>query len=1373
MDQPIVKPIIMTKTLAGLLIGCWCVLTTAQAAWQMKQAPIMTRWAALVDTNNPLPEYPRPQMVRSDWKNLNGLWQFQAGATNDAVPVGQTLASQILVPYPMESAISGVMKHNAFSWYRRTFTVPAAWSGKRVILHFEAVDWRAMVYVNGTQVGLHQGGYDPFSYDVTANLNGGNNELIVQVYDPVDDGGQPRGKQTLSPWWIMYTSSSGIWQPVWLEPVDAAGVSDLKLVPDVDHAQLRLTVNTYATNGVTVQATVSSNGVTVSSVTGNPQTELSVAVPKANLWSPDNPFLYDLNISVLQGGVTNDTVTSYFGMRKISVQTVNGVPQMFLNNQPCFQMGTLDQGFWPDGLYTAPTDEALKFDLEQHKAMGFNLVRKHIKVERQRWYYWADKLGLLVWQDMPSCNSYTMWPVAVDPNQFIAELTNMVATHWNSPAIILWVTFNEGQGQTSTGQTNTPYLVQLVKNLDPTRLVNQASGGGYYGVGDIFDNHNYPHPGSPFSSTLVPVDGEYGGIGFQAPGHLWDEGKAAFNALTYSTNDIAPLYDSFCEELVTYKAKQGLNAAVYTQITDVEDEINGLMTYDRAILKPDLNLIRLANKKAIEGYRYYSPVLPSSETAGRAWTYTTTPPAANWMANSFNDSAWSNGVAGFGGGLTSVIRTKWTASDIWLRQGFKAGPLTPADRSRLAFSLFHDEACEIYLNGVLAGSATGYNATYGIFAMNAAGQQALISNGTNIIAVHCRNTTGGQDIDVGIVRENLVVDWPAVPTDYAEYWPLNEAAGAVAEDAIGNRNPGTVNNAAWSAAGKLNGCLTFNGSNSYGQVNRTISNDFSLSFWVKTTQTGGTGQWYNGKGLVDGEVFGVANDFGTALVGNQFAFGTGNPDVTILATTAINDGAWHHCVATRQQATGTLRVYVDGTLQNSGTGSTNALTSATRLRLGGILTGGNFFNGSLDDVKTFPRALGSNEVAALYADGAAWPAAPANFTAQAGYRRVALNWSAPPFVTGYDLKRATRNGGPYAPIASLTTPYYTDTAVTNGITYYYVVTAGNGQGSSANSAQVIATPSLSGVLATWLKADNLAGLANNAAIANWQDASGNGNNATQSTAGWRPTYRTNVINGLPAVRFNAANKTYLATPSSAPEDFTLLCVFRSTQGSGTGSLYYQGAGLISGEVSGTMLDFGTCLFADGRVCAGTGDADVAVVSTNGFNDGSAHLMTFKRTAQTGRTDLYVDGVAMGYTNGNQCALLAPSRLVLGAQQVLNNYFTGDLAELKIYRAALVNSDRADQETILAAKWGTPLAGQAVVVETNAPVRLTASASAAALVVSWPLSAMGAQLYYATNLTSPVHWQSVTNPLDSDGVNFSVTLPTQEEQGFYQLVTPPQ
>jgi hypothetical protein len=752
---------ILFKALKAIpIIAATLFIVTRCEAWQMKQAPLMTPWAYLVDTNAPLPEYPRPQMVRSHWLNLNGIWQFQPTVTNSAIPTGQTLSSQILVPYPMESAISGVMQYSEFSWYRRTFSVPSGWSGQRILLHLDAVDWQATVYVNGQQVGVHQGGYDPFSYDVTPYLNGGTNELIIGVYSPEDNGGQPRGKQTLYPGGIMYTSSSGIWQPAWLEPVDASGIQNLKIVPDVDDSQVKLAVNCYSTSGVSVNVQVTSNGIPVSSTAGNPQTELSIPVQNPLLWSPQNPFLYGLQIWTVHNGVTNDSVSSYFGMRKISVVTTNGVPQIYLNNQPYFEMGPLDQGFWPDGIYTAPTDAALKYDLQMEKALGFNMVRKHIKVERQRWYYWADTLGLLVWQDMPTCNSYTgnPSPPAVNPLDFISELSALVTNHFNSPSIIMWDVFNEGQGEVGSGdgvgQTNTAYLVQLVQSLDPSRLVNQASGGNYFGVGNVFDVHSYPDPGAPASTTQVPVDGEFGGIAWHVPDHLWNPVLAGSGYLLASSLlNFASLYDGYLNEAVNYKspANGELNAAVYTQITDVENECNGLMTYDR-LLKPDLDSIYGSNAKAITGQETAATVVPTSQVVPQPWQWTTNAVPSNWYATNFDASSWSSGLAGFGTTDPGVApNTAWTTTGyIYLRRSFNPGSLTQQQINNLTFITYHDEDVAIYINGVLAGSAAGYSSAYVPVAMNAAGQSAIIPNATNVLAVSCHQTTGGQFIDVGI-----------------------------------------------------------------------------------------------------------------------------------------------------------------------------------------------------------------------------------------------------------------------------------------------------------------------------------------------------------------------------------------------------------------------------------------------------------------------------------------------------------------------------------------------------------------------------------------------------------------------------------------------
>ncbi|MDB6108550.1 MAG: glycoside hydrolase family 2, partial [Pedosphaera sp.] len=565
-------------SLSSLYILTALFFPSVSRAWQVKQAPLMTDWAQLVSTNNPLPEYPRPQMVRTNWLNLNGIWQFQAGTISDPVPTNQILAREILVPFPMESALSGIAEYHDRSWYRRTFTVPAAWSGNRILLHLDAVDWESEVFINGNSVGIHRGGYDPMSHDITSYLSGtGPQELIVRDYDPTDNAGEPRGKQTLHPGGIMYTSCSGIWQPVWLEPVPATSVADLKLVPDIDNNRLNVTVTVSGpTNGVTVRAVARIGTNLVGSITGAPGAQLLLPVPSATLWSPTNPFLYDLDIVLSNGPTRLDSVTSYFGMRKISLGIIGGFTKMLLNNQFVFQFGPLDQGFWPDGIYTAPTDDALKSDIEQAKTIGFNMVRKHIKVERARWYYWADKLGILVWQDMPSLNSYTGSPQPVDVPQFETELVRLVQTHWNYPSIIMWVVFNEAQGQHDTAA-----LVQEVKTLDPSRLVNQASGGDYFGVGDVLDSHSYPNPGYPTSASQAVANGEFGGVGLGITNHTWAPGWGYVAAT--NGDDLAAQFEGFCGQLSGFVQNHGLSAAVYTEITDVETELNGLYTYDRKV----------------------------------------------------------------------------------------------------------------------------------------------------------------------------------------------------------------------------------------------------------------------------------------------------------------------------------------------------------------------------------------------------------------------------------------------------------------------------------------------------------------------------------------------------------------------------------------------------------------------------------------------------------------------------------------------------------------------------------------------------------------------------------------------------------------------
>ena len=726
----------------------------ADAQWQMKKGPLMTKWAAEVKPDSVLPEYPRPQLTRPDWLNLNGVWEYQPGADGDATPTGKKLGSEILVPFPVESAISGVMEHHDRLWYRRQFTVPAEWKGRQTILHFGAVDYESEVLVNGKSVGVHKGGYDPFSYDVTPFLTAdGPQELIVRVFDPTYSGGQPRGKQTLKPGGIMYTSCSGIWQSVWIEPVAAGGIENIKIVPDVDGKQVKVTVNTYGGASAPVDISVKDGPESVGVGRGAAGSEIVIPIANPKLWSPDSPHLYDLAVSVTgPADKPVDSVGSYFGMRKIEIgDTGDGVKRMLLNGKFTFQIGPLDQGFWPDGIYTAPTEDALKYDLQTTKDLGFNFIRKHIKVEPARWYYWCDKLGLMVWQDMPSANSYDNRPTPpVEKDEYKSELTRMIDNLRNTPSIIMWVVFNEGQGQ-----HDTEALVGMVKERDPTRLVNQASGGGHKGVGDVFDIHSYPPPNVPKPNpTMALACGEYGGIGFKIPGHMWREDKGGGYTNVRTPEELVDLYSEFTNLLKTFRDEKGLSAAVYTQTTDVETEINGLLTYDRQP-KADIAMIAKANRFELPPPTY-TAIVPTSQETPQTWKYTFAQPAEEWMKPAFNADGWKEGPGGFGTKNTPNIGqlgTVWKSSDVWLRRTFKLDKPLAAD-AKVLVSCYHDEDVEVFINGVRAFQDRGHNGRYANRPINDAARRALRPDGENVLAVHCHQTTFGQYVDVGLmVRE--------------------------------------------------------------------------------------------------------------------------------------------------------------------------------------------------------------------------------------------------------------------------------------------------------------------------------------------------------------------------------------------------------------------------------------------------------------------------------------------------------------------------------------------------------------------------------------------------------------------------------------------
>lgn len=602
---------------------------------------------------------------------------------------------------------------------------------------------------------------------------------------------------------------------------------------------------------------------------------------------------------------------------------------------------------------------------------------------------------------------------------------------------------------------------------------------------------------------------------------------------------------------------------------------------------------------------------------------------------------------------------------------------------------------------------------------------------------------------------------PAEPvsTNYIGYWPLDATSGTVAADISGNNDNGTVNGAAWSSSGRINGCLVFNGASSYVQIANHVDNDFSISFWVKTSQTAGTGEWYNGAGLVDGDYPGVANDFGTALLGGKFAFGIGNPDATISSSISINDGKWHQCVATRQQATGLIKIYVDGVLQGTGNENKNTLNASSRLLFGAIASGGGYFNGSLDDIKIFNHTLSTGEVYALYNSLVSVPSsAPAELTAAPSNSVVQLNWWPASDATSYNIKRSLVTGGPYVTITNVTSTLYMDSNLTNNQMYYHVVSAVNAAGESPNSAETSVNPL---GLVTWLRADAITNLSSGSALPIWNDSSGNGYSAVQPVGSNQPVYVTGAMDGMPVVRFNAANQDYLWFYRPIQDNFTIICVFQSSQGYGSGTLYYQGAGLVNAEVSGVVNDFGTCLFANGSIAAGTGNPDTAVDSPTGYNNGHPHILALTRTESLGLISLYMDGFFIGSKTAGTQSLTSPNQIVLGAQQTLDNYLSGDIAEVQIYNTALPAASLTDVENALKCKYG--LSGTTTLV---APTGLAGSAGNREIALDWSVipGATSYNLWRSTN--AGASFQLIGSDLPT--TSFTDTMAANGQTNIYQV-----
>ncbi|MEO5915280.1 MAG: sugar-binding domain-containing protein [Luteolibacter sp.] len=740
------------------------------AEWAAVKGGMMTQWGREVTAEKVWQEYPRPQMERADWTNLNGLWDYAVTAKDETTPA--SWAGQILVPFCPESSLSGVgrlIEPTEALWYKRP--LPGLKAGKRTILNFEAVDYTTTVWVNGKRIGSHTGGFTPFSYDITPALKADGNELLVRV-DDATEGYQLHGKQKLKNEGIWYTRVTGIWQSVWLENVSPRFINDLDYTCDIKSGNLTVSakLSGKAVEGEKLRVSASFGGKEVTNGSGASSVTLKIAEPK--LWSPAEPNLYDLKIELLDGdGKVADEIKSYTALREFGkIKDSNGNWRFTLNGKSIFHWGPLDQGWWPDGLLTPPSEAAMISDIDFLKAAGFNMIRKHIKVEPRRYYAHCDKIGMLMWQDQVSMGfgpetlpkgSNPPWTrMAPNPKdgewpdeaheQYVTEYKRMVDHLRDVPCIAVWSPFNEAWGQHRTMEVG-----KMAMEYDNTRPINIASGGNFWPVGDIADEHRYPDPGFPFEdkrfNDYVKVVGEFGGHGMPIEGHLWnkDSPNWGYGGLPKNLDEWKERYSRSIEVLAGLR-KRGVCAGVYTQTTDVEVEINGLRTYDRmnkvdpAWLKP-LSDMLLATPDMVK----LTEIVPTSENSPQVAKFTTAAPAEGWEKTMFDDSSWSQGQGGFGTAMTpgTHIGTEWNSSDIWIRREVQ---LAKDPAGQLVLRVFHDEDAEVFLNGTQIAAMKGHVTTYIDFPIQ---QKDLLKAGRNVIAVHCHQTSGGQFIDVGIVAE--------------------------------------------------------------------------------------------------------------------------------------------------------------------------------------------------------------------------------------------------------------------------------------------------------------------------------------------------------------------------------------------------------------------------------------------------------------------------------------------------------------------------------------------------------------------------------------------------------------------------------------------
>lgn len=756
-------------------------LPICQLLAQDKQGDVLkyemkTRWADEVNPKNVLPEYPRPQMSRSEWTNLNGYWQYAIQPKNEKEP--QQFEGEILVPFPVESQLSEVKRlvgEDNYLWYKREFKAPKQDAKERILLHFGAVDWESMVYINGKEVGLHKGGYDPFTFDISKYLKKkGPQEIVVRVWDPTDKGMQARGKQVSNPKGIWYTPVTGIWQTVWLETVPEDYIKLAKITPDVDHKNTKIDLQLSPLSvSATILVKAIANGKEISSKeipvgAKSVQAALEVDIPDPILWSPDNPFLYDLHISLLDNkGKVIDEVESYFGMRKVSLgKDANGYTRIMLNDVPLFQFGLLDQGWWPGGLYTPPTEEAMVYDIKMTKDMGFNMLRKHVKVEPARFYYHCDKMGMLVWQDMPSgfinvkkAEQHVKHDALIDwerPKesavQFEKELKAMIDNFYSFPSIVVWVPLNEGWGQYDTER-----IAKWVKTYDPSRLVDAPSGWADREVGDMIDVHLYPGPGMELpEKDRASVLGEFGGLGWPVAGHLWWD-KKNWGYLTYQDKETyRNEFKSLVEDLQGLIG-WGLSAAIYTQTTDVEGEVNGLMTYDREVLKMDPKMVKKLIEPLYHPWWSERTLISDSEHTPHEWRVIFEEPNEKWMQPDYDDFEWASENAPFSAEDNFFLpaSTDWVNEELYARKTFYLNALP----KNIFLKYYATKAkVKVYINGELVdeledGGGRKRHYSHRLF------NEALkyLKPGENVLAVEVSSPKANGAFDLGLYTTEQVL----------------------------------------------------------------------------------------------------------------------------------------------------------------------------------------------------------------------------------------------------------------------------------------------------------------------------------------------------------------------------------------------------------------------------------------------------------------------------------------------------------------------------------------------------------------------------------------------------------------------------------------